>query len=126
MKVLWTLIACVLLSTGCAGLRGPRDPWTKTDTALQVTYSALHVMDWSQTLHLARNPDKYSDGSIILGGEPSTGRVNSYFAITLIGHAAISYALPKPERTWWQGLGIAVEAYCVHHNHYAVGVKVSF
>lgn len=119
------------------------DDWSKTDYALQGVYTVLHVIDWGQTVRIANSqlqytsktyngevyhPSSYyntSEQNTILGKRPSAGKVNTYFASTLILHAAVSYVLPKPYRTIWQGSTIGLEAYCVGHNYYT-GVKGVF
>ena len=101
--------------------------WTWGDTVLQTIYTTFHVMDWSQTLHIARNPQKFTEANPILGKHPSEGRVNSYFALTLLGHTGISYLLPKPYRTIWQGTWIYVEYDVVQQNREAgIGISLSF
>lgn len=116
-----------------------KNAWTATDTALQATYTVLHVMDWSQTLHIARNhvhcyPNgtgiacalDYEDNSL-LGEHPSIGLVNSYFASTLVLHTAVSYILPKPYRTIWQAITIGIEYGTVQHNRRTgIGVNLHF
>lgn len=108
--------------------------WDTTDTLFQVTYTAIHVIDWGQTVYTARNPRKYEEENNILGGHPTVGKVNSYFIITGIGHAVVSWALPKkiniagfnvPIRNIWQATWICIEAGQVQNN-YRIGVKVSF
>lgn len=108
--------------------------WTTTDTALQVTYSVLHVMDWLQTRQIAANPDRWHETNPILGEHPSKGKVDAYFATTLIAHTAISYLLPKevdalgykvPARNIWQMVWIGVEAGYVAHN-YSLGIQAKF
>ena len=99
--------------------------WNKTDTAFQIVYTTLHFIDWWQTLDIARNPDKWSETNPILGDHPSVGRVNAYFTLTLIGHTAISYILPKDYRRIWQVVWIGIEAGYVVHN-YRAGIRIRF
>lgn len=99
--------------------------WTAGDTILQLTFSAVHAMDWSQTLYIARNPCTDHETNPVLGEHPSKGRVNSYFASTLVLHTAISYVLPKPYRTIWQVVWIGGQAVTVKRN-IDVGIKIHF
>ena len=103
-----------------------KDPyqWTVTDTILQALYATLHFMDWSQTLKIARNPDHYREINPILGEHPSEGHVNSYMAMSLVAHTGISFLLPKPWRTLWQGAGIAIKYTLVRHNE-SIGLEIS-
>jgi len=121
------ILIIVFFIAGCASMSAPRDPWTKTDTALQVTYSALHIMDWSQTLHSARNPEKYYETNPLLGSHPSEGRVNSMLALSLIAHTTVAYILPKPYRGYWQLFWMGVEVEAVKHNRAAgIGLSIHF
>ena len=110
--------------------------WTVPDVVLQGTYLTLHGMDWSQTLHIARNPDDYREKNKILGEHPSKEQVNRYFALTAIGHTTIAHfapsickslgvAEPKFCRTVWQATWIFIQWNTVAKNHEA-GLKISF
>ncbi len=99
--------------------------WTKKDTAFQLTYTAVHLADWGQTLDIARNPDSYYEINPIVGKHPSVGRVNTYMALSLIVHTGISYLLPSKYRRWWQIGTIGVTTSLVIHNN-SVGLKVRF
>ena len=101
--------------------------WTWTDTGLQVTYLTLHTMDWTQTLHIARNPDKYYEMNQTLGRHPSEGRVNSYFAATALLNTGAAWLLPKPWRTMWQ-VGFIVDryAYVQHNRRIGIGISLHF
>jgi hypothetical protein len=123
--VLWMILSLVLVVSLAHCGENKKSDWTYTDTALQATFLTLHGMDWAQTLHIVRNPDKYYETNNILGKYPSEGRVNSYMALTAIGHTAIAYALPKPWRTMWQGTGIYIGYDSVQHNINA-GIGISF
>jgi len=111
----WTLILSVALLAEPAAAH---DPWTLLDTTLEASGAALQLVDWSTTLNDAR--PKYWDGerwviaveswNPILGRRPSEAKVNVYFAGTLLAHAAIAYALPRPWRTLWQVAWIGMEA----------------
>ncbi len=101
------------------------DEWTKGDTARQLTYATLHAMDWSQSLHIARNPDQYQEANPLLGKHPTVGRVNSYMATSLLVHTSIAYALPKKYREAWQYVWIGFKAGLVYHNH-SIGIRIGF
>ena len=100
------------------------DRWEKQDTVLQATYTALHILDWAQTREIERN-QAYHELNPILGRHPSEGRINTYFASTLLGHTLVSVLLPKPYRTWWQCVTIGIEA-GVTGSNYIIGVQGGF
>lgn len=78
------------------------------------------LVDWRQTQAIARGPsfDGYvlEESNPILGRRPSASKVNAYFAATSALHAGIAVALPRPWRTWWQLVGIGVEAHAIGRN----------
>jgi hypothetical protein len=110
-----------------------RSEWKPVETWLEVSYAALHLVDWSQTLWFierpmdTRRPPPVWDGerNPVLGRHPRRSTVNIYMAGTLALHTAVSLALPRPYRSVWQCLTVGVEASVVGSN-YAAGVKMSF
>jgi hypothetical protein len=99
--------------------------WDSTDTGLQLVYTGLHIMDWGQTLRIAKSPDRWRETNPILGRHPKQSTVNLYFAGTLAAHTAIAYLLPKDWRRAWQIVWIGVEAGYVYNN-YRAGIRVRF
>jgi len=99
--------------------------WTGTDTALELTYQVLRLVDRNQTLEIAKHPETRTEGCIFLDEHPSTSEVNQYMALLSISHALISYALPKPYRTAWQAVTIIDVGTAVNHNRQA-GLAISF
>lgn len=120
--------AALFGSLACFGLGAApvyASDWTKADTARQMAYLTLHVADWGQTRYIAKNPNRYLEKNLFLGGHPSLSRVDSYFAFTALAHTAISYALPPDWRRGWQYITIGVEAGAVGYN-YSIGLKMDF
>ncbi len=110
------LIALLLFLVFLSSPAAARDPWTKTDTAFQLTWTAMKILDWSQTRRIAKEPGRFYEGNPILGDRPSVRKVDAYHAATLAGNWAIAYALPKPYRRYWQVLSIGITGYCVTIN----------
>ena len=115
----WLLLALCLLPTTA------RAEWTTTDTVMEATYAAVHVMDWRQTRVIAKSEGHWRETNGILGDHPSRDKVDTWFAGTLAGHAIISYLLPDKWRTTWQAITIGMEATTVVRN-YQLGIKVAF
>lgn len=143
MKKLLLLAALCLLPQHSAA----SDDWSKSDIALQVTYTVLHVVDWGQTRNLSRNYQTskvaYNDNDCyygkcsyienkhnyevnpILGKNPHHDAVDLYFISTIVGHTVISHLLPDNYRTLWQCITIGVEGAVVNRN-INVGAKFKF
>lgn len=98
--------------------------WTAQDTIMQGVYLGLQIVDTGQSLNVAGSHGRYSDNNPVLGKHPSKGAVIGYMAGTAILDTVIAYLLPKPYRTWFQGLSIGVEGYAVGSNFYkGIGVR---
>lgn len=99
--------------------------WSREDSYREAVYLTVHILDWTQTLNIARNPDKWHEKNPILGRHPSVGKVNAYFATTAAIHVGLAYLLPAEWRKTFQYLSIAVEGGVVAHN-YSIGIKTDF
>lgn len=133
----WAVIVALILmiAPACFGednpsqpplnLRGGEYAWTKTDTAREVVWMALHAVDWGQTLEIARNPRDYSEMNPVLGDHPSVGKVNLYMGAWAVAHPLVSYLLPRTWRDTWQYLTIGVSFTCTANN-FNLGLKVKF
>lgn len=137
-EVMRFILLLFLLPSICFG-----GDWTKEDTYRQTALAALLVTDWAQTRWIVKNPQTTMqpssatgrpgpmqitsrvEGNPILGEHPSIGKVNNYFAASLVGHAAIAYLLPPELRNVWQYGWLLLEADAVVHNRSA-GVKFNF
>lgn len=116
------LMALVLmLIAGCAHF----DPWTKEQIVIQGVVTGLNVIDWGQTLDIAGKPDKYCEINPIIGEHPSKGRVNCYFATSIIVKILITYVIPSKYRKYWLGCNIAMSGYLVHKN-YRIGLRINY
>jgi hypothetical protein len=113
--------------------------WTKDDTYRQAAVTALLAMDWAQTRYIAKSAcaDRGggADGSpplletglahSFIGSRPSIGRVNNYFAASVVWNAAVSYMLPPELRRGWQYVSIGFELGYVASNR-SIGIKMEF
>jgi hypothetical protein len=98
--------------------------WKESDTALQLSYTMLHLADWGQTLDIENHPYHFETNPL-LGRYPTRGEINTYFATTLALHWLIARALPQRWRNQFQLGTIALEFDVVSDNHSA-GIRVNF
>jgi hypothetical protein len=101
------------------------DPWSNADKAREAVYLTLHVVDWGQSLDIAKRPDAYNEENFILGTQPSVRRVNTHFAVTAALHVAAVHVMPSSWRPVFQYLWIATEAGFVCNN-YRIGLRMNF
>lgn len=127
MKTLMLILMLAIATNSWANEDAQK--WTTLDTGLQLTYTVAHVMDWTQTLHIARNPNKYyeKNADAYIGKHPTKKKVNAYFAPTFLIDTVISYSLPKPYRTIWQSFRIGMIYSTVQANrHIGIGISLRF
>ena len=99
--------------------------WTTADTVREGVFLGFTVRDWAQTRYIAKHPENYRETNHFLGDHPTTGKVDTYFASAIVGHAAIAYLLPTAWRQGWQYVWIGVEVQKTYQNH-SIGIKMSF
>jgi len=101
------------------------DKWTKTELGLQALSTSLQIIDWGQTLDIAEKPDRYREINPLIGEHPSRGRVNTYFAVSVLSNIFIAHLLPSLWRRVWLGSRIMISGYLVNGN-YGIGLRVNF
>lgn len=94
-----------------------------TDIVFQSAFTGLMLVDWAQTLNFTNAPAPVGvfyqplwESNVFLGKRPSSAEVNRYFAGCILGHALVSWALPKPWRNFWQTGGVVIEMYAIGSN----------
>ena len=93
-------------------------------TGLELTFAALMLVDYKQTMDIKNRPGYY-EVNPLLGRRPSDARIRNYFIGATVAHAAITYALPEKYRPVWQWGTIAVEGVVLLHNR-SIGLRVTF
>lgn len=91
---------------------------------LEATYTILHLIDWQQTLTIAREPDKYYEVNGIVGKHPSASRVNQYGAVSLLLHWTLSYTLSDKWAKSFQLSTLVIKTGCVLNNE-SIGIGIS-
>ena len=91
-------------------------------TYILAALALLLVIDWRQTLTIARNPQRWYERNPILGEHPSAGRVHAWFALVSIATALAAYLLPDLIVLALSLLGIVIEGLCVANN-WRLGIR---
>lgn len=95
------------------------------DFSLYSAYSTATYADWKQTQQIARHPERFKEANAPIGDNPSTGKVNQYFARKIALEVGISVILPITfSRIFLGGMSI-YEFQAVKHNH-SIGIKFNF
>ncbi len=86
--------------------------------------NALLVADWSQTRDIVAQSASYHEVNPILGLHPSMGKVNGYFAASILATNLLAWKLGDKGTYVYIGVG-ALEAGTVAHNAH-IGLKMAF
>ncbi len=100
------------------------EPWSRADLALGATALTLSAVDWRQTVHIARNPDKFSEGANwMLPEHPSEDQVHLYFALRTVAVFTAAHYLRGPWRKAILAGASTLSIVCVEKN-LSIGIAV--
>lgn len=99
--------------------------WSRADTHREILWQAIHLVDWGQTLDIARSNGKYFEINPLMGRHPSIGHVNNMMLAGAIAHLAGAYLCPDDLRSVYQWVSIIVNGAIVLRNH-QIGLRVNF
>ena len=83
------------------------------------------AIDWGQTRHIAKNPERFYEKNRILGASPSVGKVDAYFLGAMVGTVAVAHLLPTDYRRLFLAGTLSMELSVVEQNR-SIGIKVEF
>jgi hypothetical protein len=92
---------------------------------LPVLMNLAILIDFGQTMHIAKNPDRFFEYNPILGRHPSKKAVKKYFLGAAILANTLYFALPHPYDKWYAAGVIILEVGCIGKN-YSSGVKITW
>lgn len=117
-------IFIIILLFVCAGCSGKHfEPFSGPDTARQVVYTTVTIVDWRQTQKL--RDAGYDDNSPALGPYPSRNQVDTKISLGIVAHGLVTWYLDPEFRPYWQYSWIGIELNAVDHN-IKLGFKVDF
>lgn len=109
--------------SSCSVVAG--DAWSEDQLRMGAALAAVTVVDWAQTRYIADNPDRFHETNPIMGRHPSIGRVDRYFATSILVGAVVLDALPSEYRDYALKAGLVLEVLVVSNNA-RIGVGVKF
>lgn len=115
--------AAAALVSSCSAVAG--DAWSEDQLRMGAALAAATVVDWAQTRYIADNPDRFHETNPIMGRHPSIGRVDRYFATSVLVGAVVLDALPSEYRDYALKAGLVLEVLVVSNNA-RIGVGVKF
>jgi len=121
------ILCSIIFISSCTLHHQKKDPnevyreWNWQHTALEINWQIFHVADWMQTETILRN-DRFIEANPLMRGMDKW-ETTAFFAVTSILHAFISYALPDPYRTWFQGITLGAKGSTVLFN---AGIGIYF
>jgi hypothetical protein len=102
-----------------------RDPWETPDYMLIGATLASLAVDWGQTRHIAKNPDRFYEKNRLLGSNPSVSKVDAYFLGAMLGTVAVAHLLPSDYRRLFLAGTLSMELSVIEQNR-SIGIKVEF
>lgn len=109
--------------SSCSVVAG--DAWSEDQLRMGAALAAVTVVDWAQTRYIADNPARFHETNPIMGRHPSIGRVDRYFATSILVGAVVLDALPSEYRDYALKAGLVLEVLVVSNNA-RIGVGVKF
>lgn len=99
--------------------------WGKVDTQREATWQIIRLIDYGQTLDIAKNPARYREINPMLGERPSVDRVHVYMITSAMLHYYIARNLKPKYRRVFQYISIGLSSTAVAHNA-SVGLRINF
>ena len=92
--------------------------------AFTAAYLALHLVDWGQTLDIAKHPEAHYEYNPILGKHPSVRKVNTYMTLSAVAVLSLDKWVFK-ENSYFRG-AILIGLSGVDYRNYTVGLRMDF
>ena len=116
--------AALILALALLALPAHAHDWTDSEKRWAAAWIATRAVDWAQTRHVARNPDRFREINPFFGRHPSLGEVNRNFVLTTAAGLLAAHYLPQYRKTMlqvWFAVGVGVTA-----RNAAIGIRMEF
>jgi len=98
--------------------------WTAEEKGWAAAWLATRAVDWAQTRHIARNPERFHELNPFIGRHPSLGEVNRSFLMTTGLGLLMAHYLPQYRKGMLQAW-VAVSVGMTARNA-AIGIRMEF
>lgn len=98
--------------------------WTASEKGWAAAWLATRAVDWAQTRHIARHPDRFRELNPMLDPHPSLGEVNRMFLLTTAAGLLAAHYLPQYRTRLLQVYVVVGAGYVVHNI--GIGVRFQF
>jgi len=98
--------------------------WTDEEVRLGAALAVTRIIDWGQTRHIARNPDRFRETVPLMPAHPTLGEVNQHFLLGTALMFAVAHYVPQHRKRIlqvWVAIGVGANL----HNA-AIGVRIEF
>lgn len=98
--------------------------WTASEKGWAAAWLATRAVDWAQTRHIARHPDRFRELNPMIGAHPSLGAVNRHFLFTTAAGLLAAHYLPAYRKQMlqvWFAVGVGMTV-----RNAAIGVRIAF
>jgi hypothetical protein len=121
------ILATVFLLGLIAALSATAADWSEADTRRQIYFTVAALGDYGTTKNLTRRYDEgyYESWNKFIGDNPSSRKVDLYFALWIPGHYLIARRLDADWRPAWQWGGAIAHTLAAIHNR-QLGLKFEF
>lgn len=113
-----------LLALALLAMPAHAHDWTAPEKGWAAAWLATRAVDWAQTRHIARNPDRFRELNPLIGRHPSLGEVNRHFIVSTALMFAAAHYLPQYRTRLLQVYVVVGAGYVVHNI--GIGVRFQF
>jgi len=126
MMTIKEFICLIVIAAGMLWIHNAEaDDWRDEDTAREIAYQALVVIDYAQTRYISKHCDRYRELNQLLGRCPNSGDITKYFLLLGLSHYGASRWLSQEYRATWQNVSVVWHAHVITRNA-GLGIRLEW
>lgn len=98
--------------------------WTTEEKWTAAAAASLRIVDWAQTRHIAKNPDKWRELNPMMPDHPTLGQVNRHFIRGLALTGFVAHFLPDHRLTILRTVAVFQLGVTARNAH--LGIRMEF